>query len=60
VSADQIVILILLLALTVKFVFFEDKDERMADPSQAEADELNSSLRRRFAPQGYADKGCDG
>lgn len=27
VSADQIVILILLLALTVKFIFFEDKEE---------------------------------
>lgn len=64
-SADQIVILILLLALAVKFVFFEDKEElRMAEPQSVEQDnssQLDRRIRRKFAPPlSYANKGCDG
>lgn len=57
VSADHIVILILLLALTVKFIFFEDKEELaehilMSSDIQDVYSErgLDSTLRQRFAP----------
>lgn len=65
ISADHIVILILLLALTVKFIFFEDKDQlaeqlRMSEQRFECADgqefchghshsQLNSSLREKFS-----------
>lgn len=64
VSADHIVILILLLALTVKFIFFEDKAQlaehiRMSEQIDcADGQEfchghshaqLNNSLRRKFS-----------
>lgn len=67
VSADHIVILILLLALTVKFIFFEDKASlaeqlRMSDQGLEFIDgqefchghshsQLNSNLRKKFSPE---------
>ncbi|XP_039275950.1 3-hydroxy-3-methylglutaryl-coenzyme A reductase [Nilaparvata lugens] len=59
VSADQIVILILLLALTVKFIFFEDKEElaeqilMSADDAAAERN-LDSTMLSRFMPTGLS------
>ncbi|XP_059479749.1 3-hydroxy-3-methylglutaryl-coenzyme A reductase isoform X2 [Neocloeon triangulifer] len=61
VSADQVVILILLLALAVKYVFFEERDELAEQlllpetPTGEEANtaRLNLLLRRRFGPPGY-------
>lgn len=64
VSADHIVILILLLALTVKFIFFEDKAQlaeqlRMSDQMDCldgqeychghSHSQLNNSLRKKFS-----------
>nr|UNP32246.1 3-hydroxy-3-methylglutaryl-coenzyme A reductase [Sogatella furcifera] len=59
VSADQIVILILLLALTVKFIFFEDKEElaeqilMSADDAAAERN-LDSTMLSKFMPTGLS------
>lgn len=58
-SADHIVILILLLALVVKFIFFENKEElaeqlrvhmseRLEHLDHQEYNQLNRNLRRRF------------
>ncbi|XP_075217147.1 HMG coenzyme A reductase [Lycorma delicatula] len=54
VSADQIVILILLLALTVKFIFFEDKEELaeqflMSVEESAAERNLEATLRTRYS-----------
>lgn len=61
-SADHVVILILLLALAVKYVFFEERDElaeQLLMPERTELDDsgipptrLNMILRRRFGPLG--------
>ncbi|KAF4519164.1 hypothetical protein B566_EDAN008227 [Ephemera danica] len=66
VSADQVVILILLLALAVKYVFFEERDElaeQLLMPTSGDVDDfagipphrLNMMLRRRFGPPGSAE-----